>query len=250
MTTATDTFVHELYETVNKKHSKDHPVIGMIERGELSREQLMGFVGQFYHFFPRPFPKPIAAMLGRCPDDPELEHMWIDNVVEEATGEITGTDSHRGLFIRFAMACGYGREELQAVEPLPETMAFLDWRELLIYQRSWLELYASQGFCLEGTASPRMSRIVTGLTTHYGFDRNSDDIRYWTLHMGVDEDHMKVGPYAVSKYATSDWQQDQVRRAVQKTLDLFWLALDGVVRAFVQADPIYARWRNGSTSRS
>ena len=68
--------------------------------------------------------------------------------------------------------------------------------------------------------------------------------------MGVDEEHMKVGPYAVRKYATSDWQQDQVRRAVQKTLDLFWLALDGVVRAFVQADPMYARWRGRSNSRS
>jgi hypothetical protein len=38
-----------------------------------------------------------------------------------------------------------------------------------------------------------MTRIVKGLTKHYGFDRESEDIRYWTLHMGVDEEHMKVG---------------------------------------------------------
>ncbi len=74
----------------------------MIEEGKLDREQLMGFVGQFYLFFPKPFPKPIAAMLSRCPDDPEMEKMWIENVVEEGTGEITGTDSHKALFIRFA----------------------------------------------------------------------------------------------------------------------------------------------------
>ncbi len=100
---------------------------------KLDREQLKGFVGQFYLFFPKPFPKPIAAMLSRCPDDPELEKMWIENVVEEGTGEITGTDSHKGLFIRFAGACGYSKEELDRVEPLPETQAFLDWRELLMY---------------------------------------------------------------------------------------------------------------------
>ncbi len=87
-------FVKEIQEMVRKKHSKDHPVIGMIERGELGRDQLKGFVGQFYLFFPKPFPKPIAAMLGRCPDDPELEKMWIETVVEEGTGEISGTDSH------------------------------------------------------------------------------------------------------------------------------------------------------------
>lgn len=240
-----ESFVKEIYEMVQKKHSKDHPVIGMIEKGELSRDALKGFVGQFYLFFPKPFPKPIAAMLGRCPDDEILEKMWIENVVEEGTGEISGTDSHKGLYIRFAGALGFSKEELNRVEPLPETLAFVDWRELLMYQRSWLELYASQGFCLEGTASPRMSKIVKGLTQHYDFKMDSRDIRYWTLHMGVDEEHMKVGPEAVRKYAVTDVQQDQVREAVQKTLDIFWLAFDGIKRAYVDEDPLYARWRNG-----
>ncbi len=237
-----DDFVKEIQGMVQRKHSKDHPVIGMIEKGELSHEQLKGFVGQFYLFFPKPFPKPIAAMLGRCPDDPELEKMWIENVIEEGTGEITGTDSHKGLYIRFAKACGYSKEELDRVEPLPETEAFLDWRELLINQRSWLELYAGQGFCLEGTATGRMTRVVNGLTKHYGFNKDSEDIRYWTLHMSVDEEHMKVGPLAVKKYAVSELQQQQVRFSVQKTLDIFWLAYDGIKRAFVDRDPLYARW--------
>ena len=90
-------FVKEIQQMVRAKHSKNHPIIGMIEEGKLDREQLKGFVGQFYLFFPKPFPKPIAAMLSRCPDDPEMEKMWIENVVEEGTGEITGTDSHKGL---------------------------------------------------------------------------------------------------------------------------------------------------------
>ncbi len=237
-------FVKEIQGIVRKKHSKDHPIIGMIEKGELSREQLKGFIGQFYQFFPKPFPKPIAAMLARCPDDPVLEKMWIENVVEEGTGEITGTDSHKGLYVRFAKACGYSKEELDRVEPLPETEAFLAWRDVLIYQRSWLELYASQGFSLEGTANERMTRIVNGLPKHYGFDRSSEDIRYWTLHMSVDEEHMLVGPYAVEKYAVTDEQQEMVRRAVSKTLDIFWLAYDGIKRAFVDKDPLYAKWRN------
>ena len=117
-----------------------------------------------------------------------------------------------------------------------ETEAFLDWRELLMYQRSWLELYACQGFHLEGTANERMTRIVNGLTKHYGFDRNSEDIRYWTLHMGVDEEHMKVGPLAVGRYAVTDPQQAQVR-AVQRTLDQFWLAFGNQASFFVDKDP-------------
>src|SRR6266576_1350582 len=243
MTTSSKDFVVEIQRMVRAKHSKDHPIIGMIEEGKLDRAQLKGFIGQFYLFFPKPFPKPIAAMLSRCPDDPEMEKMWIENVIEEGTGEITSTDSHKGLFIRFAQACGYSKEELDRVEPLPETEAFLDWRELLMFQRSWLELYACQGFCLEGTANERITRIVNGLTKHYGFERESEDIRYWTLHMGVDEEHMKVGPLAVERYAVSEPQQATVRASVQKTLDQFWLAFDGIKRAFVDKDPIYARWR-------
>jgi len=239
-------FVKEIQQMVRAKHSKNHPVIGMIEEGKLDREALKGFVGQFYLFFPKPFPKPIAAMLARCPEDPELEKMWIENVVEEGTGEITGTDSHKALFIRFAKACGYAdKAELDRIEPTPETQAFLDWRELLMSQRTWLELYACQGFCLEGTASERMTRIVSGLTKHYGFNRESEDIRYWTLHMGVDEEHMKVGPLAVERYGVTEPQQVAVRAAVQKTLDQFWLAFDGIVRAYVDKDPLYARWRGG-----
>ncbi len=159
-------FVKEIQRMVQKKHSKDHPIIGLIEQGKLDREQLKGFIGQFYLFFPKPFPKPIAAMLSRCPDDAELEKMWIEN--------------------------------------------------------------------------------VNGLTKHYGFDRNSEDIRYWTLHMGVDEEHMKVGPLAVERYAVTEPQQAQVRASVQKTLDQFWLAFDGIKRAFVDKDPLYAKWRNGN----
>ena len=43
----------------------------------------------------------------------------------------------------------------------------------------------------------------------------------------------------------TDEQQDLVWRAVQKTLDQFWLAYDGIKRAYVDRDPLYARWRNG-----
>ncbi len=58
----------------------------------------------------------------------------------------------------------------------------------MVTQRSWMELYASQGMALEGTASGRMNKVVNGLVDHYGFVRDSDDILYWTLHMAVDED--------------------------------------------------------------
>ncbi len=224
-------FEKEIRQMVQRKHSKDHPLIGQIESGELNLDQLKKFVRQFYLLFPKPFPKPIAAMLGRCPDDPDLERMWIENVMEESTGQVTGTDGHKDLYLHFASTFGLSREEMDKEEPLPETQAFLNWRELLIYQRGWLELFACQGYAFEGTAGERMTRIVNGLVNHYGYDRESHDLRYWTIHMSVDEEHMKVGPLAVERYATTEDLQEKVRNAVQYSLDMFWLFEDGVQRA-------------------
>ncbi len=243
-------FLSETFGMVAEKHSKDHPLFDLIEQGLLRKEQLRGFVKQFYLLFPKPFPKPIAAMFARSPEDSELERMWMENLMEEAVGGQTDTAGHRDLYIRFAEACGIPRDELDATLPLPETQALLNWRELLISQRSWLELYACQGMALEGTASGRMHKVVNGLVDHYGFERDSEDILYWTVHMEVDEEHMLVGPYAIEKYAVSDLEQASVRRSLQITLDTFWLAYDGIMRAFVDNDPLYSSWREAAGSPS
>ena len=90
-------FVTEIQRMVRAKHSKNHPIIGMIEEGKLDREQLKGFVGQFYLFFPKPFPKPIAAMLSRCPDDPPRalgRCSWRKNVDRKCCRRRDGRD-HR-----------------------------------------------------------------------------------------------------------------------------------------------------------
>jgi pyrroloquinoline quinone (PQQ) biosynthesis protein C len=250
MAVGTKEFLAEMFALVGAKHSKDHAIFGMIERGELTQPQLHGFIKQFYLLFPKPFPKPIAAMFARSPEDSELERMWMENLMEEAVGGQTDTAGHRDLYIAFAEAAGIPRKELDATLPLPETQGLLNWRELLIGQRSWLELYACQGMALEGTASGRMHRVVAGLVDHYGFERESEDILYWTIHMAVDEEHMLVGPYAIEKYAISDLEQAAVRKSLQITLDIFWLVYDGMVRAFVDEDPIYASWREPATANA
>jgi pyrroloquinoline quinone (PQQ) biosynthesis protein C len=239
----TKKFLEEMQAMVVAKHSKDHAIFDMIEQGQLTQPQLRGFIKQFYLLFPKPFPKPIAAMFARSPEDSELERMWMENLMEEAVGGQTDTAGHRDLYIQFAAACGIPQEELDATQPLPETQGLLTWRELLIGQRSWLELYACQGMALEGTASGRMRKVVDGLVNHYGFKLDSQDILYWTLHMAVDEEHMLVGPYAVEKYAVSDLEQAAVRKALRITLDTFWLVYDGIQRAFVDGDPLYAAWQ-------
>ncbi|MPZ15723.1 MAG: hypothetical protein GEU73_15095 [Chloroflexi bacterium] len=234
-------FAEELYRVVAARHSKDHPIIGMIERGELSRDQLLGFAVQFYQLFPKIFPKPIAALYARCPDDPDIERHLLENLIEEGSGQVSGSASHRDLFLEFGKTMGLSPEDLDAAEPLPETAALLNWREILFSQRPWIEAMAAQGYALEGTAAERMKRIVRGLRDRYEIP--AEGMRYWTVHIEVEDEHGSVGATAIEKFAHTEETQAAVREAVQRTLDVFWLFFDGVQRCYVDEDPTYARWR-------
>jgi pyrroloquinoline quinone (PQQ) biosynthesis protein C len=213
----------------------------MIESGALSREQLLGFAVQFYQLFPKVFPKPIAALYARCPDDPEIEKHLLENLVEEGTGQVTGSASHRDLYLAFGQALGMSPAMLDSAEPLPEIAALVNWRDVLFYQRPWIEAMASQGYALEGTAAERMRRIVKGLRQHYALPETA--IGYWTVHIEVEDEHGEVGDIAVQRFARTEEEQAAVRHAVQRTLDTFWLAFDGIQRCYVDGDPGYERWR-------
>ena len=241
MAIAATAFAQELYRIVGARHSKDHPLIGMIERGELSREQLLGFAVQFYQLFPKVFPKPIAALYARCPDDPDIEKHLLENLVEEGTGQVSGSASHRDLYLDFGKVLGMSPAALDAAEPLPETAALLNWRDVLFYQRPWIEAMASQGYALEGTAAERMKRIVKGLREHYSIPE--EGMGYWTVHIEVEDEHGAVAELAVQRFARTDEEQAAVRQAVQRTLDTFWLVFDGIHRCYVDKDPAYERWR-------
>src|ERR1051326_6190061 len=123
MAVASKAFVQELSGLVGGRHSKDHPLMGMIEHGELTREQLLGFAIQFYQLFPKVFPKPIAMLYARCPDDADIGKHLLENLLEEGTGQGSGSASHRDLYIHCGKVMGLSREQMDAAEPLPETAA-------------------------------------------------------------------------------------------------------------------------------
>ncbi len=64
MSLSSEAFVKDIEELVSKKHSKDHPIIGMIERGELTREALKGFVGPVLPVFPQAFSQTYCSYAG------------------------------------------------------------------------------------------------------------------------------------------------------------------------------------------
>ena len=103
---------------------------------------------------------------------------------------------------------------------------------------------------LERTAIGGMRKIVNGLVGHYGFKLDSPEILYGTLHFGVDEEDMRVDPYAVERYAVRNLEQAAVRKGPQPPPHTFWLVYDCILRFFGDNNPLYAAWRETVGTRA
>jgi len=228
MAVASKVFVEELRGIVNRRHTKDHPLVRRIAEGTLSIEGLRFFAQQYYQRTARMFPKLVAAIYSRCPDDPDLEHMLLENVFSES-GFQDPTKEHKKLFFQFGHALGLSREEIERARPVAELQAFIGWRDRVFYDAPWLEAVTMQSFVFEGQNLKRAAVIADGLRHHYPF--SEDDVAFWATHGSeVEEEHADVGPRMVEKYARSDETQDRLRALVAEGVEVYWLVFDGIER--------------------
>jgi pyrroloquinoline-quinone synthase len=228
MAVAGTLFVDELRGIVNQHHTRDHPFVRRIADGELTTGELAFFAKQYYQRTARMFPKLVAAIYSRCPDDPELEHMLLENVFSESGFE-DPTKEHKKLFFQFGRALGLSREEIERAEPVAELRAFIGWRDRIFYDAPWLEAITIQSFVFEGQNVARAAVIADGLQRHYPF--SADDIAFWSTHGSeVEEEHADVGPRMVERYATSHEMQDRLRQVVAEGVQVYWMVFDGIER--------------------
>ncbi len=242
--TATETLIAEIEAMVEGHHIKDHPLVGAIHRGEATLGALQGFVRQFYFVGPEPNPRPQCAMFAFAPRDPLIDDLiFEDLIMEEGAGVQSGTTDHRIPFFRHCEALGMSEHGVKMGEPIPECRAFNNWRYFLPLQGDWLGGISGVSF-IEGASARRNDLIVDGLVAHYGFIRGSEGLQYWELHSSIiEEGHGDTAPALLRKFARDDRTRDRVRRAVRTSIDLQWLAFDGMYRAFVDLDPRYEPWR-------
>ena len=218
----------ELRAIVDRKHTRDHPLVRRIAEGQLTIPELRFFAQQYYQRTARMFPKLVAAIYSRCPDDPELERMLLENVFSES-GFADPTKEHKKLFFQFGAALGLAREDIERARPVPELQAFIGWRDRVFYDAPWLDAIAMQSFVFEGQNLKRAAVIADGLRCHYPF--SEDDIAFWSTHASeVEEEHADVGPIMVERYATSDEKREHLRTIVAEGVEVYWVVFDGIER--------------------
>jgi len=177
-------------------------------------------------------------------DDPDIEHLWFDDVLmEEATGSHSGTGHHLQIYFNWCATLGLSPEEMRATDPIPETAAFEQWRYFNAFKGDWIAAIAGIAF-IESASAKRNDLLIESFVQNYGYERGSEGLQYWEIHASeIEEGHGDIGPAIIRRYALDDYTQGRVFNAVRRSIDLQWLAFDGMHRAFFLEDPRYARWQ-------
>lgn len=240
-----DALLREIDEMVAGQHIKDHPLVAAICDGEVSHDALRGFATQFYFVGPKPNPRPQCLVYALAPEnDPDIEHLWFDDVLmEEATGNQSGTGHHLTIYFNWCAELGLTPDDMRRVEPIPETLAFEQWRYHNGFKGDWLSAIWGISF-IEAASAERNDLLIGGFVKHYNFERGSQGLQYWELHSSeIEEGHGDIGRVMVERYANDEFTQQRARLAVRRSIDLQWSAFDGMYRAFVEEHPRYERWR-------
>ena len=202
-----------------------HPLWRRIEEGKLPRADLGPFAVQFF-LQVREFPRAVSALHSSCPEVHERVEL-AESLYEEETGRISGCNvSHPELFIRFGEGVGLARGALVDGVPLPTTTALIDWFEASTREHPFIEGAAATNLAAEGQVPGAFGPFARALERHYGC--TPAQVAFWDVHEHADREHSAVGDHIVVRMATTPELQAGVRRAVAKSLELWWRFFDGI----------------------
>ncbi len=189
-----------------------HPFYQRWVKGELTREELVYYAGQYAHVV-RALPRWLeAAAHHDLESGPALQH----HAREES--------SHVAMWEEFAEALGINASQLDTAAANPATTAFLSAGDELAARGQ----AAAVVWSIESQSPAVSAEKLRGLRTHYGIDEHNGG-RYFAVHQELDRDHESQLRHVISA-------QDQDRRreapkTVETTLMRMWDLLTAVESA-------------------
>jgi pyrroloquinoline-quinone synthase len=205
-----------------------HPLWRRVAEGDIRRAALGPFVVQFF-LQVREFPRAVSTLHSSCPDARERVEL-AESLYEEETGRISGCNvSHPELFIRFGESVGVARDAMLAGVPLPATAALIDWFERSTRKHPFIEGAAATNLAAEGQVPDTFGPFARALERHYGC--TSAQVAFWDVHEQADREHSAIGDHVVVRLATTPALQADVRRAIARSLELWWRFFDGIAAA-------------------
>jgi len=216
-----NTYLDRIDQQISARHLLTHPFYLAWTRGELRKETLADYAGQYYQHVAA-FPTYLSALHSRCSDQPTRRHI-LQNLIDEEAGE----PNHPQLWKNFSQALGLSPDDLPTIETRPETAQLIStFRDI-----------CGRGDLAEGLAAlyayesqiPAVSESkIEGLIRHYHFN-DSESYRYFTVHIEADREHAAVERELLAGRMRKENFPDVVA-AVDRVLGALWELLSGVCR--------------------
>lgn len=189
-----------------------HPFYQRWSGGELTREELSFYAGEYRHA--------VEALAIACE---QAANSAAGPLRAELSGHAQEERTHIGLWDEFAGAL----DADTAREPLPETVeCAAAWTAASESIEGLAILYSIE------SAQPAIAQTkLNGLTDHYGVADGSSAARYFALHAERDHEHAAHSRAVLEEHA-ADIDADRLLELSEAALRGNWRLLDGVERQF------------------
>ena len=189
--------IARLDDARRRRNILEHPFYTRWERGELTRDELSAYAGEYRH---------AVVALADAAEQANSEH-----AAEER--------EHVALWDEFAAALGADLERAPSSETERCAAAWTSAEDPL---EALAILYAIEA------GQPEVSRTkLEGLVEHYGFEETGAGTSYFRLHAERDHEHAAESRELLERRATPE-DEDRLVAAAERALDGNWALLDGV----------------------
>jgi pyrroloquinoline quinone (PQQ) biosynthesis protein C len=223
-----DAFIDELWGYAAEVPMEQHPWFDGIVNHRWTREQII--LGEVQHYL-RVRTNPIFFGYMAVNAVTAKEYALMEPILENLMEELGSKPTHVDIMLQFLEAGGISREEADAAEPAPGTLAAIEMIIGCCQRRSALEGVAMLAFVESqlGGAGKISEKVYRELIGHYGFTPRAAET--YKLHADEDEGHGSRQIEAIRRLATDESAQQKVRAAVKLGLTAFTLEWDGHVQA-------------------
>jgi len=223
-----DAFIDELWAIARQVPMMDHPWFRGIIDHRWTREQIV--LGEVQHYL-RVRTNPIFFGYIAINAVQERQYALMDVVLDNFMEELGGERTHVDIMLQFLEDAGILREEADAADPAPGTLAAIEMIVGGCQRRSALEGLALLAFVEDqhGGARGVAARVYREMVGHYGFSPRAAETYH--LHAEQDEGHGGRQIDAIRQFATTDELQAKIRSAVQLGAWAFNFEWDGHVQA-------------------
>jgi pyrroloquinoline-quinone synthase len=225
-------FERQLRSLGNRYHIH-HPFQVMMNRGELTREQIQGWVcNRFYYQISIPLKD--GALISNCPDR-EVRRQWVQRILDH-----DGHGGHEGgieAWVRLGEACGLTRDDVESLRHvLPGVRFAVDAYVNFVRRADWREAVSSS---LTELFAPTIHKERLANWPKYYPWIDVGGLEYFSKRLKEAHRDVDHGLGLTLQYFTTRTQQEKVIRIVQFKLDVLWTMLDAMYLAYIYKMPPY-----------